>query len=206
MKEIVDNFINGEFLEPLNKQYLDIFEPATGSVYGKVAESSDYDVKLAVDAAKNAFIPWSKLSLQERSEYLKKIAKEIKHRSEIFAQCESKDTGKPITLANKVDIPRAVENFEFFANFSKKFNFNFIIENRNSTNSIFREPLGVVGCISPWNLPLYLFTWKIAPALIAGNTVVAKPSEITPVPGDVGPLTIAMLMTNTVKAYLQTNS
>lgn len=180
MKEIVDNFINGEFLEPLNKQYLDIFEPATGLVYGKVAESSDYDVKLAVDAAKNAFIPWSKLSLPERSEYLKKIAKEIKHRSEILAQCESKDTGKPITLANKVDIPRAVENFDFFANFSKKFNFNSKIENRNFTNSIFREPLGVVGCISPWNLPLYLFTWKIAPALIVGNTVVAKPSEITP--------------------------
>ena len=180
MKEIVDNYINGEFLEPLNKQYLDIFEPATGLVYGKVAESSDYDVKLAVDAAKNAFIPWSKLSLQERSEYLKKIAKEIKYRSEILAQCESKDTGKPITLANKVDIPRAVENFEFFANFSKKFNFNSNIENRNSTNSIFRDPLGVVGCISPWNLPLYLFTWKIAPALIVGNTVLAKPSEITP--------------------------
>ena len=83
MKTIVDNFINGEFLEPFNKQYLDIFEPATGLVYGKVAESSDYDVKLAVDAAKNAFIPWSKLSLQERSEYLKKIAKEIKHSTEI---------------------------------------------------------------------------------------------------------------------------
>ena len=120
MKEIVDNFINGEFLEPLNKQYLDIFEPATGLVYGKVAESSDYDVKLAVDAAKNAFIPWSKLSLQERSEYLKKIAKEIKHRSENLAQCESKDTGKPITLANKVDIPRAIENFEFFCKLLKK--------------------------------------------------------------------------------------
>ncbi len=180
MEEIVNNFINGEFLEPSNKDYLDIYEPATGLVYGKVAESSNYDVKLATDAAKNAFHSWSQLSFIERSNYLKKISNEIKHRSKDLAQYESRDTGKPITLVRKVDIPRSVENFEFFANFSENFNFYSNIENRTSNNRIISQPLGVVACISPWNLPLYLFSWKIAPALIVGNTVVAKPSEITP--------------------------
>ena len=180
MEEIVNNFINGEFLEPSNKDYLDIYEPATGLVYGKVAESSNYDVKLATDAAKNAFHSWSQLSFMERSNYLKKISNEIKHRSKDLAQYESRDTGKPITLVRKVDIPRSVENFEFFANFPENFNFYSNIENRTSNNRIISQPLGVVACISPWNLPLYLFSWKIAPALIVGNTVVAKPSEITP--------------------------
>ena len=179
MEEIVNNFINGEFLEPSNKDYLDIYEPATGLVYGKVAESSNYDVKLATDAAKNAFHSWSQLSFIERSNYLKKISNEIKHRSKDLAQYESKDTGKPITLAKKLTSQEQLRILNFLQNF-KNFNFSSYIENRNFYKFNFREPLGVVACISPWNLPLYLFSWKIAPALIVGNTVVAKPSEITP--------------------------
>ena len=180
MLEIVNNFINGEFAEPHNKEYLDIYEPATGSVYGKVADSSSHDINRAVESAKDAFPYWSGLSMVERADYLKKIAAEIKNRSNILAKYESIDTGKPITLASKVDIPRAIENFNFFANFSENFYFESNIESEVSINSVSKQALGVVGCISPWNLPLYLFTWKIAPALIVGNTVLAKPSEITP--------------------------
>ena len=180
MLEIVNNFINGEFVEPHKKKYLDIYEPATGSAYGKVADSSNRDIKRAVESAKNAFPYWSGISMAERADYLKKIAIELKNRSNILARHESRDTGKPITLANKVDIPRAIENFNFFANFSENFDFESSIKSEVSINSISQQALGVVGCISPWNLPLYLFTWKIAPALIVGNTVIAKPSEITP--------------------------
>ena len=180
MLEIVNNFINGEFVEPHKKKYLDIYEPATGSVYGKVADSSNRDIKRAVESAKNAFPYWSGISMAERADYLKKIAIELKNRSNILARHESRDTGKPITLANKVDIPRAIENFNFFANFSENFDFESSIENEFFINSVSKQALGVVGCISPWNLPLYLFTWKIAPALVVGNTVLAKPSEITP--------------------------
>ena len=180
MLEIVNNFINGEFVEPHKKEYLDIYEPATGSVYGRVADSSSHDIKIAVKSAKDAFPSWSGLSFAERAGYLKKIAVEIKNRSNILAKYESRDTGKPITLARKVDIPRSVENFNFFANFSENFDFESSIENEFFINSVSKQALGVVGCISPWNLPLYLFTWKIAPALVVGNTVLAKPSEITP--------------------------
>ena len=180
MLEIVNNFINGEFAEPHNKEYLDIYEPATGSVYGKVADSSSHDINRAVESAKDVFPYWSGLFMEERADYLKKIGAEIKNRSNILAKYESRDTGKPITLASKVDIPRAIENFNFFANFSENFYFESNIESEVSINSVSKQPLGVVGCISPWNLPLYLFTWKIAPALIVGNTVLAKPSEITP--------------------------
>ena len=121
MLEIVNNFINGEFEEPHNKEYLDIYEPATGSVYGKVADSSSHDINRAVESGKDAFPYWSGLYMVERADYLKKIAAEIKNRSNILAKYESIDTGKPITLASKVDIPRAIENFNFFANFSDYF-------------------------------------------------------------------------------------
>ena len=123
MLEIVNNFINGEFAEPHNKEYLDIYEPATGSGYGKVADSSSHDINRAVESAKDAFPYWSELSMVERADYLKKIAAEIKNRSNILAKYESRDTGKPIILASEVDIPRASENFNFFANFSENFYF-----------------------------------------------------------------------------------
>ena len=180
MMEIVNNYIDGEFVEPHTKQYLDIYEPATGLVYGKVAESSNVDIDKAVAAAKKAFPYWSELSIPERAGYLNKIAIEIKNRSHLLAKYESRDTGKPVSLAKTIDIPRAIENFKFFANLSENFDFEESIESEISFNTITRKPLGVVGCISPWNLPLYLFSWKIAPALIVGNTVIAKPSEITP--------------------------
>ena len=180
MLEIVNNFINGKFVKPRSNQYLDLFDPATGSVYGKVADSSIYDINQAVDSAKKAFPLWSEKTIEERGSYLKKIANEIQVQSNILAEYESRDTGKPISIARKIDIPRAIENFKFFASYSENFDFTSYIENDSSFNTILRQPLGVVGCISPWNLPLYLFSWKIAPALIVGNTVIAKPSEITP--------------------------
>ena len=178
--EVLSNFINGDYVNPKSNNYLDVFEPATGQVYCQVPNSNGDDIHLAVNSAIDAFPEWSSLSLDERSLYLKTIAEMIESRLDEFAKYESKDTGKPISLAKSLDIPRAVSNFRFFAEYASQFEFEFNINNDSSHNTVIRSPLGPVGCISPWNLPLYLFTWKIAPALITGNTVVAKPSELTP--------------------------
>ena len=178
--ELLSNFINGDYVNPKSNNYLDVFEPATGQVYCQVPNSNGDDIHLAVNSAIDAFPEWSSLSLDERSLYLKTIAEMIESRLDEFAKYESRDTGKPISLARSVDIPRAVSNFRFFAEYASQFEFEFNINNDSSHNTVIRSPLGPVGCISPWNLPLYLFTWKIAPALITGNTVVAKPSELTP--------------------------
>ena len=178
--ELLSNFINGDYVNPKSNNYLDVFEPATGQVYCQVPNSNGDDIHLAVNSAIDAFPEWSSLSLDERSVYLKTIAEMIESRLDEFAKYESRDTGKPISLARSVDIPRAVSNFRFFAEYASQFEFEFNINNDSSHNTVIRSPLGPVGCISPWNLPLYLFTWKIAPALITGNTVVAKPSELTP--------------------------
>jgi aminomuconate-semialdehyde/2-hydroxymuconate-6-semialdehyde dehydrogenase len=178
--ELLSNFINGDYVNPKSNNYLDVFEPATGQVYCQVPNSNGDDIHLAVNSAIDAFPEWSSLSLDERSLYLKTIAEMIESRLDEFAKYESKDTGKPISLAKSLDIPRAVSNFRFFAEYASQFEFEFNINNDSSHNTVIRSPLGPVGCISPWNLPLYLFTWKIAPALITGNTVVAKPSELTP--------------------------
>ena len=178
--ELLSNFINGDYVNPKSNSYLDVFEPATGQVYCQVPNSNGDDIHLAVNSAIDAFPEWSSLSLDERSLYLKTIAEMIESRLDEFAKYESRDTGKPISLARSVDIPRAVSNFRFFAEYASQFEFEFNINNDSSHNTVIRSPLGPVGCISPWNLPLYLFTWKIAPALITGNTVVAKPSELTP--------------------------
>ena len=178
--EVLSNFINGDYVNPKSNNYLDVFEPATGQVYCQVPNSNGDDIHLAVNSAIDAFPKWSSLSLDERSLYLKTIAEMIESRLDEFAKYESRDTGKPISLARSVDIPRAVSNFRFFAEYASQFEFEFNINNDSSHNTVIRSPLGPVGCISPWNLPLYLFTWKIAPALITGNTVVAKPSELTP--------------------------
>ena len=174
------NFINGKFVAPNSNQYLEIFEPATGQTYAQVADSNSADIENAYESAQNAFGNWSSLSVKERADYLNKIAEGVESRLDEFAEYESRDTGKPISLAKSVDIPRAVSNFRFFADYGQEFNFESELNNDQSHNKIIRSALGVIGCISPWNLPLYLFSWKIAPALIAGNTVVAKPSEITP--------------------------
>lgn len=167
-------------MAPNSNQYLEIFEPATGQTYAQVADSNSADIENAYESAQNAFGNWSSLSVKERADYLNKIAEGLESRLDEFAEYESRDTGKPISLAKSVDIPRAVSNFRFFADYGQEFNFESELNNDQSHNKIIRSALGVIGCISPWNLPLYLFSWKIAPALIAGNTVVAKPSEITP--------------------------
>jgi len=178
--EQLTNFINGKFMQPKTEEYLDVFEPATGQVYSKVPNSSSTDIDVAFQAANAAFPAWSELTVTDRSQYLHKIAELLEHQLDDFANYESRDTGKPVTLAQSVDIPRAIANFRFFGEYGPTFKFNSELNSDQSENRVVHAPLGVVGCISPWNLPLYLFTWKIAPALMAGNTVLAKPSEITP--------------------------
>ena len=178
--ETLSNFINGQFVDPISGNYLDVFEPATGQIYARVPDSNNQDVETAIAAAEQAFSNWSITSREERSGILHKIADEINLRLEELAEFESKDTGKPLSMAKRVDIPRAVENFRFFANLILEHETDQILDGNGSTNRIIRQPLGIVGCISPWNLPLYLFTWKIAPALAFGNSVIGKPSELTP--------------------------
>lgn len=180
MMETLANYINGDYVAPLSGNYLDVFEPATGQVYAQTPDSNSADVDAAVQGAADAFDSWSKTSHHDRSRILHEIANGIEKRLDEFAAYESRDTGKPLTLAETVDIPRAVSNFRFFADQILEFETETMLDGTGSMNKVFREPLGVVGCISPWNLPLYLFSWKIAPALVAGNCVVSKPSELTP--------------------------
>ncbi len=178
--EKILNYINGELVAPTTKCYLDNVNPATGKVYSLVPSSIKADIDLAVACAKSAFTSWSKTSKKERSQYLLKISELILANLESFALAESIDNGKPLNLARNVDIPRAAENFKFFAEEILSFDGETFSEIGKGKNIVHYYPLGVVGCISPWNLPLYLLTWKIAPALAAGCTVVAKPSEVTP--------------------------
>lgn len=179
MKRIL-NFIDGEFREPVSGDYLENIDPSRGSVYSEIPNSDERDIDLAVQAAQRAFPSWSSLSHQERSKWMMKVSNRIEERLEELAQAESLDNGKPIWLARKVDIPRARDNFAFYATAILHDSSDFHDMNKTGFNYTLRRPIGVAGCISPWNLPLYLFTWKIAPALATGNTVVAKPSEITP--------------------------
>jgi len=176
----IANYINGEMQAPLNGEYIDNFNPAKGEVYSQIPNSMSEDVEQAVRAAKEAFPTWSKLKNSERSEYLTKISKRIDEKLDELALAESIDNGKPLWLAKSVDIPRARDNFAFFATAILHFASESHQTASNVINYTLRKPIGVAACISPWNLPLYLFTWKIAPALAAGNTVVAKPSEVTP--------------------------
>jgi len=177
----INNYIGGELVEPASHEYLENFEPATGEVYSLIADSDDRDVHLAVDAAGAAFPAWSTTSAEDRFEVLMRLCGLIERDLETLAQAESRDNGKPITLARTIDVPRAVANFRFYATAAMHLaNESHDTVGRNAINYTLRQPLGVVGCISPWNLPLYLFTWKIAPAIAAGCTVVAKPSEVTP--------------------------
>ena len=176
----IKNYIGGALVEPNSGQYLDNVEPATGKVYSQLPDSDKEDVALAVKAAKEASNGWAQSSRETRSKALLKIAKGIEVRMEEFVQAESRDNGKPVSLARKVDIPRAISNFEFFATSVLHFSSESHDMDGIALNYTVREPIGLVGCISPWNLPLYLFSWKIAPALATGNCVVAKPSEVTP--------------------------
>ena len=178
--ETILNFINGEFRAPSGGEYIDNVEPATGKVYSKIPNSGIEDIEQAVQAAEKAFPIWSKYSAEKRSEILLQISKGIEARMVEFVEAESRDNGKPLSLAARVDIPRAVSNFHFFATAIEHVSAESHSMDGLGINYTMRKPIGVVGCISPWNLPLYLFSWKIAPALAAGNCVVAKPSEITP--------------------------
>lgn len=191
----IENFINGTFVPAIGDTWLDDVEPATGLVYAQMPNSGERDIHAAVEAARAAFPAWSSLPAIERSRFLLRLADLIERDLEAFARAESIDSGKPIMLARTVDIPRAIANLRFFA--------TAILHTQSESyftdsaapapgrhtsggggsgaiNYTLRQPRGVAGCISPWNLPLYLMTWKFAPALATGNTVVAKPSELTP--------------------------
>ncbi len=154
-------------------------DPATREPFAEVADGGAADVEAAVAAAGAAFPAWSQLPASERARWMEALAGALEARLDVFAQAESRDGGKPLRLAREVEIPRAVSNLRFFAHAATQFASE-SHHGQAGLNSPLRPPLGVVGTISPWNLPLYLFTWKIAPALAAGNTVVAKPSEVTP--------------------------
>ncbi|RAL22137.1 2-hydroxymuconic semialdehyde dehydrogenase [Lujinxingia litoralis] len=184
MKKIL-NFIDGQYVEPLQGSYFPNINPATGKVIGQVAEGSPEDIDRAVEAARRAFKgPWGQMSLNARLDALERVASGILARFDEFLRAEMLDTGKPASFASRIDIPRGAANFRFFANLmrgqhSAAFETD-TPDGRGALNYTIRRPLGVVGVISPWNLPLLLLTWKVAPALAAGNCVVAKPSEETP--------------------------
>jgi aminomuconate-semialdehyde/2-hydroxymuconate-6-semialdehyde dehydrogenase len=175
----IRSFFDGRFVEPAGDHWLNNHEPATGEVYSRVADSRANDVDGAVQAAVRAFPEWSATSPDERSRWLHRLADGIEARLDEFAEAESRDSGKPVWLARQFEIPRAVTNFRFFAGLASGQS----SESHDSPaglNVTLRQPWGAVASISPWNLPLYLLTWKIAPALATGNCVVAKPSELTP--------------------------
>lgn len=177
----LENYIAGNLIGPLSGNFINNINPATGEVSGQIPDSSEKDVNAAVEAAKKAFPSWSTSPVEERFKILNLIAERIDANLDKLALAESNDNGKPLWLSKQVDIPRASSNFRFFATGIM----HFATESHNmedkAVNYTLRQPIGIVGCISPWNLPLYLFTWKIAPALAAGNCVIAKPSEVTPV-------------------------
>lgn len=176
----IQNYINGELVDPTTGKYIDNYNPAIGKVYSLIPDSDEKDVDIATQAAKTAFPLWSKTDKGERAKILQKLARLIEDNLDRLAEAESRDNGKPLSLAKRVDIPRAASNFNFYATGILHYASESHTMEDNTINYTLREPVGVCGCISPWNLPLYLFTWKIAPALAAGNTVVAKPSEVTP--------------------------
>src|SRR5213080_3285244 len=180
----IQNFIDGQFIEPVGGKYLDNIEPATGKPYTQVADSDSRDVDLAVVAAEKAFVDWSCTPAADRSKILLRIADLVERNLEKFARAESIDTGKPLSLARGLDIPRAAANFRFFATAILHTESEAHITDGVAFNYTLRQPRGIAGLISPWNLPLYLLSWKIAPAIAVGNTTIAKPSELTPITAD----------------------
>jgi aminomuconate-semialdehyde/2-hydroxymuconate-6-semialdehyde dehydrogenase len=175
----LSHYINGKTGAPAGNRWLDVFEPATGLKYAECPAGDAGDIDSAVAAARVAFPMWSSLAASERGRWLNRLADALESRLEKFAEAESRDAGKPLALARDVEIPRAVSNLRFFAAAASQFASE-SHQGEAGLNITLRQPLGVVGCISPWNLPLYLFTWKIAPALAAGNCVIGKPSDVTP--------------------------
>ncbi len=176
----IQNYIDGQLTDPKSGHFIENFAPAKGEVFSQIPNSTSEDVEFAVQAAQNAFPAWSQMSISDRSRCLHKLADLIDKNQEYLAQCETLDSGKPIKLSRTIDIPRASANIRFFASAIVNFSSESHIMEGEAVNYTRRAPIGVVGCISPWNLPLYLFTWKIAPALAMGNCVIGKPSELTP--------------------------
>lgn len=177
------NYIGGDLQAPIDGNYFDNTNPATGAVYSQTPDSNFKDIEEAVGAAKAAFPSWSTTPAENRFKILNRIAELIDENIDALALAETNDNGKPLWLSKKVDIPRASSNFRFFATGIMHTSTESHSMEDRAVNYTLRQPIGVVGCISPWNLPLYLFSWKIAPALAAGNCVVAKPSEVTPMTG-----------------------
>lgn len=177
----LENYIGGNLVGPLSGKFIDGINPATGEVVCQIPDSNEKDIEAAVHAAQKAFPSWSVTPVEERFKILNRLAELIDEHLDELALAETNDNGKPLWLSKKVDIPRASANFRFFATGIM----HFASESHNmedkAVNYTLHQPIGIVGCISPWNLPLYLFTWKIAPAIAAGNCVIAKPSEVTPV-------------------------
>jgi aminomuconate-semialdehyde/2-hydroxymuconate-6-semialdehyde dehydrogenase len=178
------NFIDGQFRPPCSGRYLPDIEPATGKVIAEIPDSGPEDVDAAVAAASRAFESWRKTSAEERSRLLLRVAELIEANFDELALLESQDNGKAVSLARRMDVPRAVLNFRFFATAILHAETSAHMTDDRALNYTLRQPLGVAGLISPWNLPLYLLTWKIAPAIAAGNCCVAKPSELTPLTAD----------------------
>ncbi len=173
------NYINGRFQAHSGDEWLEVLEPATGRQFARVPLSSSSDVNSAVLAARGAQSQWGEASQSERADWLDKIADELETRYEDIASLESRDTGKPISLARAVDAHRSVSNFRFFAEMVREHRGE-VFEMPDATNFVTHKPVGVGALITPWNLPLYLLSWKVAPAIGMGNTVVCKPSELTP--------------------------
>ncbi|MDX2301772.1 MAG: aldehyde dehydrogenase [Microscillaceae bacterium] len=176
----IQNYIGGQLVPPLSGNYLDNYNPATGEIFAQIPDSDERDVQLAVESAQKAFAEWSLSPVEERSNMLNHLGSLILKKLNELALAECNDNGKSLFFAKQVDIPRAAKNFKFYATAILHFSNQAHIMENNAVNYTRNDPMGIVGCISPWNLPLYLFTWKIAPALAAGNCVIAKPSEITP--------------------------
>lgn len=178
--EKILNYINGQLMPPMSGQYLDNIEPATGKVYSQISHSDDNDLELAIQAAEAAQQLWANTSLEKRAEILCRLADLIDQNADRLAEAEAIDNGKAVTFAKAVDIYRSSANIRFFAQAGTQFSSESHAMADLAINYTLRDPIGIVGCISPWNFPLYLFTWKIAPALATGNVVIAKPSEVTP--------------------------
>ena len=177
------NYIKGKFNEPISSEWMDNFSPSTGEVIGSIPLSGDADVRSAIAAAKSALPEWSSLDTSDRALWLDKIADCLEEKFEEIAHLESMDTGKPISLARSVDARRSVSNFRFFSEMIRDRE-DEVFEMEDATNIVKLRAVGVGALITPWNLPLYLLSWKVAPAIGMGNTVVCKPSELTPLTAD----------------------
>ena len=176
----IKNYINGKLSNNSNLNHIEVYNPSIGKIYATCPNSDSKTLDSAIKSSKKAFPAWSKLSYSERAKFLFKISNLLEKNIDKFSKYESMDNGKPLTLSRNLDVPRAIENLRFFGSIiSNNKSDAFYMENIGINYTI-KQPLGIVGTISPWNLPLYLFTWKIAPALVTGNCVIAKPSEITP--------------------------